>query len=136
MGEVEASRNTQFLPLTVVREQLETRWTLTDQIASTGGPARYVKVEETGGRLGFISPLTNNFCAGCNRVRISCAGELFSCLGRNGKLDLRDAFRTGGVEAVDTLIDIAMATKPAGHDFMRPGEPGTQVSRNMARTGG
>ncbi|MDG1418710.1 MAG: GTP 3',8-cyclase MoaA [Maricaulis sp.] len=136
MGEVDASRNTQFLPLTEVRERLEQQWTLTDQIGSTGGPARYVSVKETGGRLGFISPLTNNFCAGCNRIRVSCAGELFSCLGRNGKLDLRNAFRTGGMDAVDGLIDQAMATKPARHDFTRPGEVGDPVSRSMAHTGG
>lgn len=136
MGEVEADRADQFLSLGTVREDLEARWTLTDLPDRTGGPARYVRVEETGGRLGFITPLTGNFCAGCNRVRVTCTGELFMCLGRDGKLDLREALRTGGREAVDALLNRAMELKPEAHDFRIERGASSGANRDMARTGG
>ncbi|MEE2567685.1 GTP 3',8-cyclase MoaA [Hyphobacterium marinum] len=136
MGEVEADRADQFLSLGVVRDQLAVRWTLTDLPDRTGGPARYVRVEETGGRVGFITPLTGNFCAGCNRVRVTCTGELFMCLGRDGKLDLREALRAGGRDAVDALLDRAMDLKPEAHDFRIERGASSGANRDMARTGG
>jgi len=136
VGEVGADRSTQFVSLLDVRRQFEAFWTLTDLADDTGGPSRYVQVRETGGRLGFISPLTGNFCAGCNRVRMTCTGELFMCLGQNGSVDLRRALREGGPGEVDRLLDLAMATKPLQHEFdVSPGAK-TAVARNMARTGG
>ena len=136
MGEVEANRFDQFLPLDAVRQDLEARWTLTDLTDATGGPARYVRVAETGGRLGFITPLTSNFCAGCNRVRVTCTGQLNACLGRDGSLDLKAALRSGGPGALDALLDRAMITKPEAHDFRIGREGSSGASRDMARTGG
>lgn len=137
MGEVDQKRSDQFLPLSAVRDQLASQWTLTDLPDRTGGPAHYVRVRETGGRLGFITPLTGNFCAGCNRVRVTCAGQLYQCLGRQTHLDLRGALREGGPEALDGLLDAAMAAKPLGHDF-RIGDAAedASVARTMAHTGG
>jgi cyclic pyranopterin phosphate synthase len=136
MGEVDQNRADQFLPLSAVRDQLETRWTLTDLPDSTGGPSRYSKIAETGGRLGFITPLTENFCAGCNRVRVTCTGQLYMCLGRSGSLDLKAALRAGGPEALDEMLDQAMALKPEAHDFNVSRDAAPSVARNMARTGG
>ncbi|WP_421785087.1 GTP 3',8-cyclase MoaA [Hyphobacterium sp.] len=136
VGEIGADRSTQFLSLKDVRSSLSDRWTLTDLPDNTGGPARYVKVEETGGRLGFISPLTGNFCDSCNRVRVTCTGQLYACLGKNGRIDLRHALRAGGPEALDRALDEAVAEKPWGHDFdVSPGAAAA-VDRDMARTGG
>ncbi len=136
IGDVGAERADQFLPLPTLRKQFETRWTLTDLPDNTGGPARYVRVEETGGRLGFISPLTGNFCDTCNRVRLTCTGKLYMCLGRNGAIDLREALRAGGPDALDSMLDAAMQQKPFGHDFdVTPGAT-PAVARNMATTGG
>lgn len=136
VGEVETHRSSQFLPLSAVRESLEMRWSLKPLTDRTGGPSRYVRVEETGGRLGFITPLTENFCAGCNRVRLTCTGQLHLCLGREGALDLRAALRAGGQAAVDDLLDTAMNIKPEAHDFdVSPGAR-PAVARSMAETGG
>jgi cyclic pyranopterin phosphate synthase len=136
MGEVDQNRADQFLPLSAVRERLETRWTLTDLPDSTGGPSRYSRISETGGRIGFITPLTENFCAGCNRVRVTCTGQLYMCLGRAGSLDLKAALRAGGPEALDEMLDQAMALKPEAHDFDVSRNAAPSVGRNMARTGG
>lgn len=136
VGDVGSDRADQFLPLTVIRDRLEARWTLTDLPDSTGGPARYVRIAETGGRVGFITPLTSNFCAGCNRIRMTCTGTLHTCLGHDDDLDLRGALRTGGPGAVDRLIDTAMAIKPEAHDFSIARGIAPAVARNMARTGG
>lgn len=136
IGEIGADRSQQFLSLLDVRTRLENKWTLTDLPDNTGGPARYVRIAETGGRLGFISPLTGNFCDSCNRVRVTCTGQLYTCLGRNGVIDLRQALREGGRDAMDTALDAAMARKPLGHDFdVSPGAAAA-VDRDMARTGG
>jgi len=136
LGDVEEDRADQFLSLLDVRDDLESGWTMNDIPDNTGGPSRYVGIEETGGRLGFISPLTQNFCAGCNRVRLTCTGQLFMCLGRNGALDLRGALRDGGPQAVDALLDQAMAMKPEAHAFDVSRGAATEVSRTMAHTGG
>src|SRR5690606_2258853 len=96
LGEIEQDRTDQFLSLQAVRRELESFWTLTPLAERTGGPARYVRVEQTGGRLGFITPMSHNFCGDCNRVRLTCAGVLYSCLGRDDQADLRAVLRSGG----------------------------------------
>lgn len=136
VGEVESRRADQFASLLAVQEQLESRWTLADLPDQTGGPARYVRVAETGGRLGFITPLTSNFCAGCNRVRLTCTGQLYMCLGQEDRLDLRQILRSEGAGGLDAALDRAMQAKPERHEFdVSPGaRPG--VTRSMATTGG
>lgn len=138
LGDIGPERVDQYLPLSLVRARLAKRYTLEDIDYRTGGPARYVRVEETGGRLGFITPLTHNFCEGCNRVRITCTGTLFMCLGQEDSADLRTPLRVS--EADDILhaaIDDAIARKPKGHDFVidrRTRQPA--LSRHMSMTGG
>jgi len=138
MGEIDADRTEQYLPLSALRARLERMFTLTDIPDRTGGPARYVEVAETGGRLGFITPMTHNFCESCNRVRLTCTGTLFMCLGQEDEADLRAALRASeGDDAVSRAIDAAIARKPKGHDFVidratrRP-----SVARHMSVTGG
>ncbi|MBO6716401.1 MAG: GTP 3',8-cyclase MoaA [Rhizobiaceae bacterium] len=138
MGEIDADRTDQYLPLSSMRASLAETFTLTDIPYKTGGPARYVEVEETGGRLGFITPLTHNFCENCNRVRLTCTGTLYMCLGQEDAADLREALRASeGNELVSNAIDEAIGRKPKGHDFVidratrRPA-----VSRHMSVTGG
>jgi cyclic pyranopterin phosphate synthase len=137
MGEIEADRTEQFLSLARVRRDLESFWTLRDLASHTGGPARYVEVSETGGRLGFITPLSHNFCEGCNRVRLTCTGTLHSCLGREDATDLRAVLRAGGTDA-DLIAAIAggVQAKPAGHDFHIARGARPSVSRHMSTTGG
>ena len=138
MGDIDGDRTEQYLPLSVVRARLMERWTLNDVDYTTGGPARYVEVGETGGRLGFITPLTHNFCESCNRVRITCTGMLYMCLGQNDRADLRAPLRAS--EGDGPLIDAiheAIGRKPKGHDFVidrRHNRPA--VSRHMSVTGG
>ena len=138
MGEIEADRTDQYLPLSLLRAQLERRFTLIDIPYRTGGPARYVEVAETGGRLGFITPMTHNFCESCNRVRLTCTGTLYMCLGQEDAADLRGPLRASeGNEAVAHAIDEAIARKPKGHDFVidrRTSRPA--VARHMSVTGG
>jgi cyclic pyranopterin phosphate synthase len=138
MGDVDQDRLDQYLPLSVVRDALETHWTLTPLTYRTGGPSRYVRVEETGGTLGFITPLTQNFCEGCNRVRLTCTGRLYMCLGQNDAADFRELMRAGADDAaLDAAIDEAISRKPKGHDFKmdrRCAAPA--VARQMSVTGG
>ncbi|MGE0409734.1 MAG: GTP 3',8-cyclase MoaA [Amphiplicatus sp.] len=137
MGDVDEDRLDQYAPLSEVRRALEARFTLTPIDHRTGGPSRYVRVAETGGRLGFITPLTNNFCEGCNRVRVTCTGQLFMCLGQEDRADLRAALRAGGPAALSAALDEAMTRKPKGHDFAierRGAAPATP--RFMSATGG
>ncbi|MEE2692604.1 MAG: GTP 3',8-cyclase MoaA [Pseudomonadota bacterium] len=137
MGEVEEDRTDQYAPLSDVRTSLARRWTLEPLEERTGGPARYVRVRETGGKIGFITPLTNNFCDGCNRVRVTCTGQLYMCLGQQDRADLRAVLRAGGSAALSAALDEAMTRKPKGHDFSirRRGEaPATP--RFMSATGG
>ncbi|RLQ88097.1 GTP 3',8-cyclase MoaA [Notoacmeibacter ruber] len=137
MGEIESDRTHQYLPLSVLREQLEARWTLQDIPYKTGGPARYVEIAETGGRLGFITPLTHNFCEGCNRVRLTCTGTLYMCLGQEDAADLRDPLRASeGNEALSLAIDEAIGRKPEGHDFVIDRNARPSVGRHMSVTGG
>jgi cyclic pyranopterin phosphate synthase len=138
MGEIDGDRTEQYLPLSIVRKRLERNWTLTDIPYRTGGPARYVRIEETGGRLGFITPLTHNFCESCNRVRVTCTGTMYMCLGQEDKAELRDVLRASESDApVEEAIRAAIARKPKGHDFVidrRHRRPA--VSRHMSVTGG
>lgn len=136
VGEIGVQRNTQFLSLKTVRGRLEERFTLRDIALDTGGPSRYVQVQETGGRLGFISPLSHNFCETCNRVRVTCTGKLYMCLGKEASVDLRDALRAGGRTALDKRLDMAMANKPERHDFDVSEQGQAAVTRSMAETGG
>ena len=138
MGEIEGDRTEQYLPLSVVRARLGSRYTLDDIPYRTGGPARYVNVRETGGRLGFITPMTHNFCESCNRVRLTCTGTLYMCLGQDDAADLRAPMRASESDvALDATIDEAISRKPRGHDFVidrRHNRPA--VARHMSVTGG
>ena len=137
LGEVEGERVDHYLPLTVVRDRLEARWTLTPSEHRSGGPARYVDIAETGGRLGFITPLTNNFCAGCNRIRVTATGQLYACLGGSERVDLRAALRSDDPDArLAEALDEAMRIKPERHHFrIEPGS-GPAQPRHMSLTGG
>lgn len=138
MGEIEEDRTDRYLPLSKVRADLESRYTLTDIPYKTGGPARYVEIAETGGRLGFITPLTHNFCESCNRVRLTCTGQLYMCLGQDDDADLRAPLRASeGNELLSDAIDEAIGRKPKGHDFIiERGRSRPAVGRHMSVTGG
>ncbi|MDP2131901.1 MAG: GTP 3',8-cyclase MoaA [Erythrobacter sp.] len=138
LGDVEEERLDQYLPLDQVRARLEQRWTLTESQYATGGPARYVDVAETGGRLGFITPHTSNFCAGCNRLRVTATGQLYPCLGGGEQVDLRSALRSDAPEAnLVAALDEALRIKPEKHHFRmdaRGADPA--LARHMSMTGG
>jgi cyclic pyranopterin phosphate synthase len=138
LGDVDESRLDQYLPLSIVRSRLAETYTLEDIDYRTGGPARYVRVKETGGRLGFITPLTHNFCESCNRVRLTCTGTLYMCLGQDDAADLRRSVRASeSDEFLNQAIDEAIMRKPKGHDFVidrRHQKPALQ--RHMSTTGG
>jgi GTP 3',8-cyclase len=138
MGEIDGDRVEQYLPLSLVRARLAQRYTLEESGHRTGGPARYERVRETGGRLGFITPLTHNFCESCNRVRLTCTGQLYMCLGQNDVADLRRPLRASPDDALlAAAIDEAISRKPKGHDFIidrRHDRPA--VARPMSLTGG
>ncbi|MBV1918903.1 MAG: GTP 3',8-cyclase MoaA [Sphingomonadaceae bacterium] len=143
LGDVEEDRFDHYLPLVAVRESLEQRWTLTPSDHRSGGPARYFDVvgstgQKTGGRIGLITPLTNNFCDGCNRIRVTATGQLYACLGGNEQVDLRAAMRSEDTEAaLSDALDLAMRIKPERHNFIidKPGGA-PAVSRHMSMTGG
>ncbi|MBX9708512.1 MAG: GTP 3',8-cyclase MoaA [Caulobacteraceae bacterium] len=136
IGEIGADRTAQFLSLAEVRRGLEARWTLTPLAKRTAGPARYVRVEETGGTLGFITPMTHNFCGDCNRVRVTCTGRLYLCLGQEDHADLAGALAEGGEAAVERAIRDAVARKPGAHDFRIAAGAAAAVVRPMSMTGG
>ncbi len=136
LGLINEDRADRFVPLTAVMDDLSARFTLTPDTHDSGGPARYWRVAETGARLGLISPLTGNFCATCNRVRLTTEGKLYTCLGHDDQVDLKAAIREGGLDAVDAAIDAALASKPERHDFdVERGAP-PAVGRHMSVTGG
>ena len=138
MGDIDGDRTQDYLPLSQVRAKLAAKWTLTDNDYRTGGPARYMTVAENGGRVGFITPLTHNFCESCNRVRLTCTGELYMCLGQEDMADLRAPLRASADDAaLHAAIRAAIARKPKGHDFdySRQGVAG-QMTRHMSHTGG
>lgn len=138
MGEIDLDRTDQYLPLSMVRSDLAKQFTLEDIPYKTGGPARYSYIRETGGRIGFITPMTHNFCESCNRVRLTCTGTLYMCLGQEDAADLRAPLRASeGNELLNDAIDEAIGRKPKGHDFIidrRHNRPA--VSRHMSVTGG
>lgn len=137
LGEVEGERIDHYLPLTAVRDRLEERFTLADSAHRTGGPSRYVDVAETGGRLGFITPLTNNFCAGCNRIRVTATGQLYACLGGAEQVDLRAALRSDAPDAnLAAALDEAMRIKPERHHFRIEQGAAPAQPRHMSLTGG
>jgi cyclic pyranopterin phosphate synthase len=135
LGEVEEDRTEHYLPLSEVRARLEREFHLIPSVARTGGPARYYEVDGLGVRLGFITPLTHNFCDGCNRIRVAATGTVFGCLGHNQKVELRDLLRGGGAAAVTDALDRLLAGKPKGHQFrIQAARPA--VERHMSVTGG
>ncbi len=139
MGEINEDRTDQYLPLSLVRERLSKRWTLTDTDYVTGGPARYMTVGETGQRLGFITPMTHNFCESCNRVRLTCTGTLYMCLGQDDAADLRRPLRDAALDdaGLRQAIQDAIARKPKGHDFIIDrARRAPAVARHMSVTGG
>lgn len=135
LGEVEEDRTEHYLPLSEVRESLSLHFRLIPSLARTGGPARYYEVDGLGIRLGLITPLTHNFCEGCNRIRVAATGTVFGCLGHDQRVELRDLLRSGGVDAVDSALDRLLAGKPKGHQF-RIEAPQPAVARHMSVTGG
>lgn len=137
LGEVSLDRTDTHLSLRAVHDMLAERYTLEKLPLKTGGPARYVRVAETGGMVGFITPFSHNFCESCNRVRLTCTGQLYMCLGQEDRVDLRAALRDGGIEGLDAAMDRAMILKPKGHDFVI-GRDKTEpaVGRHMSVTGG
>ena len=137
LGEVGIDRVDSYLPLRELHDTLARRYTLTRLDKQTGGPARYSHVAETGGVLGFITPMSHNFCESCNRVRLTATGQLFLCLGQEDQVNLRDALRNGGAEALDAAMNHAMAIKPKGHDFVIDrSRPAPALGRHMSVTGG
>jgi cyclic pyranopterin phosphate synthase len=137
LGEVGIDRVDSYLPLRELHDTLARRYTLQNLDKRTGGPARYVHVAETGGVLGFITPMSHNFCESCNRVRLTATGQLFMCLGQDDQVNLRDALRGGGPQALDAALDQAMLLKPKGHDFVLDRtRPEPAVARHMSVTGG
>jgi GTP 3',8-cyclase len=138
LGDIEEDRLDQYLPLSMVRARLAERYTMRDIDHRTGGPARYVHVAETNGRLGFITPLTHNFCESCNRVRLTCTGTLYMCLGQEDAADLRTPLRASeSNDLVNAAIDAAILRKPKGHDFVIDRRhSGPAVTRHMSVTGG
>ena len=138
LGDIDGDRTDQYLPLSQVRADLQQQFTLDPLDHRTGGPARYMRVKETGGQLGMITPLTHNFCESCNRVRLTCTGTLFMCLGQDDAADLRAPLRNDSTDAqLMAAIDEAIGRKPKGHDFIidRPGQK-PAVARHMSMTGG
>ena len=137
MGEIGSDRTEQYLPLSLVRARLQDHFTFEDVPYRSGGPARYVRVAETGGRLGFITPLTHNFCEACNRVRVTCTGTLYMCLGQEDSADLRAPLRASESDhLLRAAVDAAIAAKPKGHNFVINTGGSPAVSRTMSATGG
>ncbi|TDI62768.1 MAG: GTP 3',8-cyclase MoaA [Alphaproteobacteria bacterium] len=138
MGDIDEDRTAHYLPLSVVRGRLQEQWNLEDIDYQTGGPARYMRVKETGGRIGFITPLTHNFCESCNRVRLTCTGVLYMCLGQSHSADLRAPLRADqSNEMLNAAINEAITRKPKGHDFVIDRRrPQVSVARHMSVTGG
>jgi cyclic pyranopterin phosphate synthase len=135
LGEVEEDRTEHYLPLCEVKARLEREFRLVPSFARTGGPARYFEIDGLDVRVGFITPLTHNFCDGCNRIRVAATGTVFGCLGHDQKVELRDLLRAGGPGAVDQALDRLLLGKPRRHEF-RIGAEHPAVERHMNVTGG
>ena len=136
LGSIEEDRTDRYLPLDQVRSLLAREFELLPSVSRTGGPARYFDLAGSGIRIGFITPLTDNFCDGCNRIRVSATGTVYGCLGHEQNVDLRDALRSGGREEVDSLLDRLLAGKPRRHDFVIGPSAAPAVDRHMSVTGG
>jgi cyclic pyranopterin phosphate synthase len=137
LGDVGSHRTDQYLSLDLVKTRLAQRFTLEPEAYRSGGPARYVRVAETGGRLGFITPMSHSFCESCNRVRVTCTGTLYTCLGHEEGRDLRRALRgSEGNDLLHAAIDHGIAHKPKGHDFVIDRRNRPVLSRHMSVTGG
>ena len=136
LGEVEEDRTCHYLPLDAVKQRLEQRFELIPALSRTGGPARCYEVGDLGIRLGLITPLTGNFCDGCNRIRVAATGTVYGCLGHDQKVELRDLIRSGGRDAVGAALDLLLAGKPKGHDFRIAAAAPPAVARHMSVTGG
>jgi len=136
LGEVEEDRVCHYVPLDTIKRRLEQRFELTPSLRRTGGPARYYEVGGQSVRLGLITPLTNNFCAGCNRIRVAATGTVYGCLGHDQKVELRQALREEGAASVDALLDQLLAGKPRRHDFSIAAAEAPAVARHMSVTGG
>ena len=138
LGDVQDARESSYLPLTAIKGKLEQRFNLKPSAHRTGGPARYFTIDNSDSRLGLITPLTNNFCDGCNRVRVTCTGRIYMCLGQDDHIDLRAALRSPNKRNdLNTCLDKAMGLKPKGHDFaMSNGQMVGKVNRHMSQTGG
>jgi len=137
LGEVGIDRVDSYLPLKELRERLAAKYTLAPTDHRTGGPARYDWVRETNGLLGFITPMSHNFCESCNRVRLTATGQLYMCLGQDDMVDLRAPLREHGPSALDAALDRAMQLKPKGHDFVLDRDhTAPALSRHMSVTGG
>lgn len=138
LGEIGGSRVDNYLPLTEVRKRIGERWTISDTDYKTGGPARFVDVKETGNRIGFITPLSHGFCESCNRMRLTCKGVLYMCLGQDGNVDLREVVRQSeGNEALNAALDKALNLKPKGHEFViDENNDAPALHRHMSVTGG
>jgi cyclic pyranopterin phosphate synthase len=136
LGHVDDRRVDQYVALDTVRDALASRFTLVPSAYRTGGPARYYEVRETGRRLGLITPMSNNFCDGCNRIRLTVDGRLYMCLGHDDQIDLKSAYRDGGVAALDAAIDAALGAKPLRHTFRIGAGTGPALDRHMSVTGG
>lgn len=137
LGDVGIDRADQFLPISLVRQRLEQKYTLSDIAYKTGGPARYVEVAETDGRIGFITPMSHNFCESCNRVRLTCTGTMYMCLGKDDHADMREALRQSeGNALLSQTIDEAILRKPKGHDFIIDRDSQPALQRHMSTTGG
>jgi GTP 3',8-cyclase len=137
LGAIDAERVDQFVSLDDIRRELEQRWTLSESEHRTAGPSRYVEVPETGGRIGFITPMSDNFCAGCNRIRVTATGQLYPCLGGGERVDLRSAMRSDDPELrLQAALDTAMKIKPLRHDFRIGEGQAPALARHMSVTGG
>ena len=138
LGDIGGDRTDHYLGLDAVRAKLAETWTLSDSAFNTGGPSRYVDIKETGQRLGLITPLSEHFCDTCNRMRLTCTGTLYMCLGQDSSVNLRDALRADSMgAALDQAIDQALTLKPKGHEFViQPGQGGPALKRHMSVTGG
>jgi cyclic pyranopterin phosphate synthase len=136
LGEVEEDRTDHYLPLDTIKAALEQRYELKPAFHRTGGPARYYEVDGLSAKLGLITPLTGNFCEGCNRIRVAATGTVYGCLGHDQKVELRDLLRAGGTDAVNAALDELLAGKPKGHDFRIAAAAAPAVKRHMSVTGG
>jgi cyclic pyranopterin phosphate synthase len=137
LGEIDEDRMDQFISLDAVRAELASFWTLREVAETTGGPSTYVRIAETGGRLGFITPLSHNFCASCNRVRLTCTGRLYLCLGRDEHVDFRAALRAGASDGeLSEMLAAALLIKPKAHDFRIGADEAPALRRHMSMTGG